>query len=239
MDLPNLPEKTREILANVISGLQQKLGENLYSCILYGSAVRGAYVDGTSDINLLLILNQSTPAAHREIAGILKQKIPIEPFVISRIGMERSFEAFAIKFCSIQRDYRVLHGEDPLANLMIDGTILHFLSEQAIRNLRLRTVRAYITLGQNRRHYLERIIGLVPQIFIDISTALRVKGHTIEGDFAERIPVMAEQLGDAASVLSDLLVIKQKKPNLTDGELFQLHSRVFTLLDTTISWMSA
>jgi len=48
--------------------LVQTLGENLHSCILYGSVVRGEMVDKVSDINLLIVLTESTPAAHSAIA---------------------------------------------------------------------------------------------------------------------------------------------------------------------------
>ncbi len=238
MELPNLPPTARETLAGVLSDLREKLGENLYSCILYGSAVRDNFIDGVSDLNLLIILNESTPAAHREIAKILRRKVKVAPFVISRIGMERSFEAFAIKFCSIRRHYRVLHGEDPLQNLTIDEKILHFLTEQALRNLRLRVVRAHITLSHDRQRYLEYLVGIVPQVFTDITTALRVRGIAVEEGFAGRVSLLTEHLGDSALVLKDLLALREKRVMLTDGELFQLHSKLFTLLDRTLAWLS-
>lgn len=235
MELTNLPPKSRKIVAEVVSDLRTKLGDNLFSCILYGSAVRGSFIAASSDINLLIILNESTPAAHREISRILKRGVRIEPFVICRVGMERSFEAFAIKFCSIKRHYQVLYGEDPLCDLAIDEKILHFLTEQSIRNLRLRVVRAYITLSHDRQRYLDYIIRVAPQLFTDIGTAFRARGFVVADDFADRIPLIIEQLGDSASVLSDLLGLKVKRPTLSDHELFQLHNRVFTLLDKTYS----
>ena len=238
MELPNLPLKSVGILNEVTTGLRDKLGDNLYSLILYGSAVRGSFDVRSSDFNLLIILNESTPAAHREIARLLKARIRVEPFVISRIGMQKSFEAFAIKFCSIQRHYRVLHGEDPLRDLVIDEKILHFLTEQALRNLRLRSVRAYIQWGSERKRYMEYVVGIVPQIFTDIGSAFRVRGFSVEERFAQRIPLFTQHLGEAATVLEDLLVIKEKKISLSEKELFNLHEKLFTLLDQSITWLS-
>jgi predicted nucleotidyltransferase len=238
MKMPSLPSAPREILTDVVAELRAKLGENLYSCILYGSAVRGSFVVGSSNLNLLIILNYSTPAAHREIAGILQRNVGIEPFIISRIGMERSFEAFAIKFCSIKRNYQLLYGEDPLRDLIIDEKILRFLIEQALRNLRLRGVRAYIRLGQERQQYIRYLVRIVPQTFTNISAALRVKGIPVEGVFASRIPLFTEHLGGHAQVLKDLLALKEQKIALSDEELFQVHSKLFTLLDKTIAWLS-
>jgi predicted nucleotidyltransferase len=238
MELSNLPDSYWEILTSVVSGLRKTLGKNLYSCILYGSAVRSSFVAGSSDLNLLIILNESTPAAHREISRILKRKVRIEPFVICRVGMEKSFDAFAIKFCSIKRHYQVLHGEDPLSDLVIDEKILYFVTEQALRNLRLRTVRAYINQSHDRQRYLGYLAQITPQVFTDIGTALRVRGFPVEKNFADRIPLLTEHLGDSAQVLKDLLDLKKKKVMLSEEELFLLHSKLFTLLDQTISWLS-
>jgi predicted nucleotidyltransferase len=238
VELPNLPVKAGITLTEVVTRLCKKLGDNLYSCILYGSAVRGSFNPQNSDLNVLIILNESTPDAHREISRILNTKIRIEPFVISRIGMERSFEAFAIKFCSIQRHYRVLFGEDPLHDLVIDERILNFLTEQSLRNLRLRVVRAYIHLSSERKRYIDYINQIMPQVFTDIGTAFRVRGFPVMEGFSERIPLVREQLGDAANVLEDLLALKGRKMALSDRDIFRLHEKLFTLLDRTVTWLS-
>src|ERR1022692_4512097 len=47
-------------LDQAVNALRTELGKNLYSCCVYGSAVRGNSIEGVSDINLLIILNQST-----------------------------------------------------------------------------------------------------------------------------------------------------------------------------------
>lgn len=168
---------------------------------------------------------------------ILKNRNEIQPFVIARNGMERSFEAFAIKFCSIRRHYLVLHGHDPLADLVIDEKTLHFLTEQALRNLRLRTVHAYISRGYSRKGYLDYVVRIVPQVFTDIGTAFRVRGIEIPQDFNARIPILSDHLGDSALILEDLLKLKDRRKVLNDAELFQLHSRLFALLDAVVTWM--
>src|SRR5688572_11881374 len=94
-----------------VRALIQGLGENLHSCILYGSAVRGDLLPRTSDVNLLIVLEHSTPDAHRLIAEIIRGGAErVQPFVLGRRGLERSQRVFAIKFRSIKRNYRVLHG---------------------------------------------------------------------------------------------------------------------------------
>lgn len=122
------------VLSRAVDELKAKLGGGLYSCCLYGSTVRGNAIDGVSDLNLLLVLNDPTEASHQSIAQVLKSYPQIDPFILDRRGFERSVRAFATKFASIRRNYRVLHGKDPLAEMKVDLTLERFLCEQAVRN---------------------------------------------------------------------------------------------------------
>jgi len=104
MDLPQpLPK-----LDESVEALKRTLGDNLHSCLLYGSAVRGGR-SGNSDIDLLIVLVKSTPEAHVAIRGLLSP--PLDPFILGLEGLERSLQAFALKFLSIRRNYRVLCGK--------------------------------------------------------------------------------------------------------------------------------
>ena len=56
------------IVGSLISDLDQSLAGR-YSAVLYGSAARGDWVAGVSDINLLLVLEDSSPASLRGLTG--------------------------------------------------------------------------------------------------------------------------------------------------------------------------
>src|ERR1044071_1503435 len=124
-----LPEHVQQVLNQIVPSLKSLLQDNLHSCILYGSANRGDLVPRLSDINLLIVLGESTPQAHAAIAETLRPHECISPFVLGLVGLERSLRAFAIKFRSIRRNYRVLHGTDFLANWSVDEELVRFLCE--------------------------------------------------------------------------------------------------------------
>ena len=56
-----LPQAQEKALAEIVEMLNLELRENFRTCLLYGSAVRGNWVSGVSDINLLIVLQESTP----------------------------------------------------------------------------------------------------------------------------------------------------------------------------------
>lgn len=232
-----LPPAYRAIIEHLIAKLPIVLGKNLYSFVLYGSAVRGDIISGVSDINILLILNESTPEAHVAIAECMRRESKIDPFIITRRGMERSIESFALKFRSIKRDYHVLFGEDPFKELDIKSDTLRFLCEQALRNLRLRTVRAYVLFGDDGAQYLKFLHNVDAKLFIDLSEALRLQGTEIPHEFSDRIAILADGFNVDGSILKDMLTLKSRKTRLSKGEIYNFHSRLFRLLDQAVHWM--
>ena len=219
-------------------GLRTELGDNLYACCLYGSAVRGNSVEGVSDLNLLIVLQESAPAAHAAIARVIGADPLIDPFILGRRGLARSARAFAPKFASIRRNYRVLYGADPLVDFQVDPALEKFLCEQALRNLRLRLIYSFVTRQRHKSYdrFLQRnITGL----FVNFSEALRLHGVTVPVAFEARIPLFEQQFKVAGQCLRDLLAWKKAPPKLNEAEVVLWHERIFPVIDAVLTWMEA
>jgi predicted nucleotidyltransferase len=224
----------------IVRALVASLGENLHTCILYGSAVRGDLLPRASDLNLLIVLEHSTPDAHRAIADVVRNAPRVvEPFVLGREGLERSRRVFAIKFRSIKRNYRALHGADVLAAFDAAPNLLRFLCEQSLRNLRLRHAHAYITFGHRRERFTRYATRSLAGVHTALSELLRSEGIEIPADHAQRLPVLERTFGPIVSVLQDLRALKQSGRTMTAAEVDAYHGRLFTLLDVATAWMEA
>ena len=228
--------KLQGILDQAAGALRAELGDNLFSCCVYGSAVRGNAIEGVSDINLLIILNQSTAAAHEAVARAIGGQPLIDPFVLGRRGFERSVRAFAPKFASIRRNYHVLHGADPLADMKVDATLEKFLCEQAVRNLRLRLVYSFVTRQQHRA-YDKFVVRNVTGMFVQFCEALRLNGVTIPTVFDARVPVLEKEFNIDGEVLRDLLALKKSPRKFSDGEAVAWHKKLFPVVDAVLGWM--
>ncbi len=228
--------KLQDTLDQAVNALRRELGDNLFSCCVYGSAVRGNSIEGVSDINLLVILNQSTAAAHQAVARAIGEQKIIDPFVLARRGFERSVRAFATKFASIQRNYRVLFGADPLAGLKVDAELEKFLCEQSIRNLRLRLVYAFITRQQNKS-YDKFVMRNVTGMFVQFSEALRLSGTAMPPTFEARIAILEREYKIDGQVLRDLLALKKSPRRFTEDEAVAWHDRLFPVVDAVLAWI--
>ncbi len=228
--------KLESVLLETVAALKSALGDNLYSCSLYGSAVRGNAIEGVSDLNLLIVLNASTPAAHEALARVLADRPQIDPFILARPGFARSVRAFATKFASIRRHHRVLHGADPFGAMPVDPQLERFLCEQASRNLRLRLVYSFVTRSRHKG-YDRFLRAAITPIFVQFSEALRLEGVTIPADFAERIPLFEREFQIDGQVLRDLLALKRAPQRLSDSEVARWHERIFPVIDAGLRWI--
>ena len=228
--------KLQGTLDQAVDALRSELGDNLYSCCVYGSAVRGNAIEGVSDVNLLIILNQSTAAAHLAVSRALGGQTQIDPFVLARRGFERSVRAFATKFASIRRNYRVLHGADPLVKLDVDAELEKFLCEQAIRNLRLRLVYSFITRQQNKA-YDKFLVRNITGMFVQFSEALRLNGIILPAAFESRIPILEREYKIDGQVIRDLLALKKTPRRFSEPEAVAWHERLFPVVDAVLAWI--
>lgn len=228
--------ETEFALGQAIEKLKTGLGDNLYSCCLYGSAVRGNAIEGISDLNLLIVLNKSNSEAHEAVARALDAHPQIDPFVLARRGFARSARAFAPKFSSIKRHHRVLHGADPLAELTVDPKLERFLCEQAVRNLRLRLVYAFVT-RRRQRSYDRFVVRNATAMFVQLSEALRLNSVAVPIDFEARIPVFEREFQLDCAVLYDLLALKRAPHRFSEADAVDWHRRLFPVVDAVLRWI--
>jgi predicted nucleotidyltransferase len=212
------------------------LGNELVSCCVYGSTVRGDADEKTSDVNLLIILRNSTGAAHEAIAEVLRKHKRVTPFVLGINGLKRSVRAFAAKFSSILRNYKLLIGEDVLAGIKIEPSVERFLCEQALRNIRLRL--GFVYIRRSRSGAYVRFLGSsVPAIFTYSGEALRLEGFDVPKRFEDRIPLMEKEFKANGTLLVQLLQVRLRPPKLSNDEEQLLHGQSIDLIHSIIDWI--
>ncbi|MDB6108672.1 MAG: hypothetical protein JWR69_422 [Pedosphaera sp.] len=231
-------KQLQSTLDQIVSSLKGALGDNLYSCCVYGSAVRGDAIEGVSDINLLILLNDSNPEAHVAIGKAIGKDPQIDPFILGRKGFERSVRAFAPKFVSIRRNYRVVFGADPLKEIKVEPELERFLCEQALRNLRLRLAHAFITREQSRRYPFVLARCCTP-LLLRLSEVLRLNGRELAREMPARIPMLAQEFGIEEALLRDLVAFKRNPQKLSDQEMVAWHKRLFPAVDKALAWVEA
>jgi predicted nucleotidyltransferase len=141
--LQDLPLDVRETLRSYLTDVTALFGPSLEAIILYGSAARGEYLPGRSNINLLLLLAKHDVGAlqryGKEHRRWSKERIVV-PLFLTEEELRSSASLFALEYFEIKEQHVLLAGRDPFPSLAIDLRNLLGQCEQEIRGnlLRLR-----------------------------------------------------------------------------------------------------
>ena len=139
----------RESVARVVDPFlneaDQALGQG-YIAVLYGSAARGDYIPGRSNINLMLLLDQVTPSTLRSLGRAFlgwRKGSHEPPLLLSRAEWTRATDAFPIEITDMRTSYQVLRGSDPLQGANVEPTDLRKALEREFRGKLLRLRQGY------------------------------------------------------------------------------------------------
>ena len=221
------PKNVREGLERFCNQMRDSLGEQLVSVILYGGLAKGEYAPTSSDVNVMLVVNDVTVEELDKAASPVRQGMRdfgLTVMVMSENGLRRSTDVFPIKFMDMQRHHRVLWGKDVLADLPIANDHLRLRCEQEIKNLLLRLRQFYL----QRRHRTELIESTLNRAVSSFLTSLNVlvllkTGHAPTGKSA-----IAEAAGRELEVdekpLQEVLGLKSGKYRPDSADLNRLYN---------------
>jgi predicted nucleotidyltransferase len=194
----------REAAADVSHRLAAAFGARLRSVLLYGSAARGEYVPGRSDLNVLVLLDAIEPAQLAAAAPQCREVLERHgalPLLMSRGDWARASDAFAIEVADMQDAHVVLHGEDPVGELSIDASALRLQAERELRGKLIRLHTAMLLAGDDAERLGELLVAALPAVATYLRAALRLAGRGVPGDMAGVLRDAAALVGVAAEPL--------------------------------------
>jgi predicted nucleotidyltransferase len=165
-----------------------------YSSVLYGSAARGDFIPGRSDINLMLVLDELTSPILRSLSSAFtawRKSVPEPPLVLSRTEWSRATDAFPIEITDMRLSYQVLRGSDPLDGVQVDRTDLRKALEREFRGKLLRLRQGYSTYAPDPAALGSLGLQSAATILVLLRGLLTVIGKPV--------PVEATEVGRAAA----------------------------------------
>jgi hypothetical protein len=145
--IDGLPDETQRLLRSYVKDVTQAYGQQLESVLLYGSAVRGEFLPGRSNLNILLFVSSYDVACLKIYAGLHKKwskEQVVAPLFLTRADLQASAFVFPLEYQDIQECHRLLWGQDPFIGFKVDqrhlaGEVLQALRGNLVR-LRQRLV---------------------------------------------------------------------------------------------------
>ena len=171
--------KPAEALARELAELY---GDALRSVTLYGSAARGEYREGLSDLNVLVVLADTQPLTVRRASGLARRWVEggnPPPLLISEQELARSLDVFPIEYADIQHSHRILHGDDPFHSLRIDRQHLRLQCEHELKGKQIRLRESYLLAAEDPAALGELLVRSVSTFLVLFRTVLRVAGLAV------------------------------------------------------------
>lgn len=142
-----LPEAISQRLNELASTLAGTLGDNLSALLVFGSAIRGGWREGSSDVDLVLVLEDPSRDALLSIANTLtvaRTAFRFEAVILGADEIPRAADVFPLFYDDIKSCHALLHGEDPFASLTISDQFRRLRIEQELREMQIRLRRAVV-----------------------------------------------------------------------------------------------
>lgn len=134
-------------LRGLIAGLEAALGPRLRSVVLYGSAARGEQPARSIAMNLLVVTDRLDAETLDAMRPALRQwtraRQPLPRFFTPELIAE-SADVFPIEFHDIRSHGALMHGEDPLAGIVLRRDHLRLQYEREMREKLMRLREGYL-----------------------------------------------------------------------------------------------
>ncbi len=174
--------KISDKLKNNISDFVQRLNgiyqQNLVSVILYGSAASGEFIDKHSNLNLLVVLQNTDLEALKMASGIINKFPMINPLFLTENYINSSTDIFPIEFLDMQENYSVLYGKDVLKSINIDTCHLKFQCEQELKSKLINLRQLYLSANKDKDGLKILLFRSANSVLHILRNVLRIKGKT-------------------------------------------------------------
>jgi len=186
-------------LSELVKRLKEFAATNLECVILFGSAARGDFRAGHSDLNVACILHSLTVEELGRLANVVKwwcaeQKEPA-PLFFTRDELRQAAEVFAIEILDMKHGRRVLYGADVVADIEVPMNLHRVQVEHDLRTTVLKLRQHYLRAPGNSKE----LAPILKKSFSGVLTLLR---HTII-TFGEEPPLAAHDIIARVAALTD------------------------------------
>jgi len=148
--IEGLPDDTQRLLRTYAKEVIGAFGEQLEGMLLYGSAVRGEFIPGRSNLNILLLVSSYDSAVLKQYSELhrrwSKEQIVV-PLFLTEEELRMSAAVFPLEFLEIQEQHRVLGGRDPFIGFHVKTDRLREAVIQGFTSQLLRLRQRYVEGG--------------------------------------------------------------------------------------------
>ncbi len=194
-----LQEDTHTPLRGFLRTIKKHESLTAEAILVYGSAARGEFLQGYSNINVLIVLERITQPLLQQWSGIQKQWARegiVAPLFLTYTDLQQSSDVFPLEFLDIKECHVLLEGRDPFPELHVSSTHLFLQCRQEVHANILRVRQGYVE-GWGR---VEAIQTLLPLSLTSLLPCLRGLSRLLDRPANMKAPEMLHELNATLDV---------------------------------------
>jgi hypothetical protein len=243
--IDGLVEDIQKLLKSYVKDVVKTYGNELEGIILYGSAVRGEFLPGLSNLNVLLILSSYDLSVLKQYDSLHKRwskEHVVVPLFLTTADLKSASTAFPLEYQDILDCHRLLWGQDPFVGLKVDS---RYLAAEVVQGLRgnLFRLRQRLVEGRSTEEAITILLPLSITALLPVLRGLQrlldrpvvAHGEPLLKDIESHLEVDLSGLRDALALKRGHISPGQKEiPRLMDRYLESL-TRLVTTAEARIT----
>jgi hypothetical protein len=171
----------RKLADDFVSGLRRELGERMRSAALFGSAARGEWFAGLSDVNVLVLVDDIDAPLLARGAPVARGSVKrgVMPLLMEQEEWRRAADVFAIELADMRDAHVPLFGDDPVAHYAAENTNLRLQAERELRAKLLHLHAGMLLAGDDRKRLGHLFLRALPSFTTYLRAVLRLEGKPV------------------------------------------------------------
>jgi predicted nucleotidyltransferase len=227
-------KKLDDILEGFKRDVVEIFGNDLVSIILYGSAATNEYDRKRSDINTLVVLNETGIAdiwrVHPFLVKWRRKRIAC-PYFMTRSYIEASVDSFPIEFLNMRFSYQVLFGENVLKDLKFQKQDLRLQCERELKGKLLHLRQGIVLAGTHARDLRLLIVRSLATFTSIFRVLLYLKNKNMPKKKIDILTDSCETFGLSISLFKKLYSIRERKIKLNRKQLITIIKEYIAEID--------
>lgn len=229
-------------LDKLVEGLKDAFGNELESVILYGSAASNEFHSSHSDLNVLVVVKNSTfhkVGRASEIIRWWNRTGNPPPLFFTAHEISESNDVFPIEFSGMKEVHRVLLGKDVLTDLHIDHTHLRWECEHELRGKLLNLRSRYVLVKGDTQESATLLAQSISSFAVLFRHALHLVGRSVAGQKEDVFKAAAGEFEFDVTPFSEVLLFRRGEKKFTQAEMEPLFEKYFDAIQKVIEHVDA
>jgi len=223
--------------------LKTVFGKDLQAVLLVGSAARGDFIPGKSDVNTLVILSPAGMESLEQVNPILlrwrRQNVAV-PHFMTLDSLRRSLDSYPLEILDFKSFHRVIQGPDPLIEFIIPHPALRLQIEREARGKLLLLQQALALHAKHEKDLAEVLKRSLPAFSAIFQGILELRKLPIPAVRVHLFIQAAPIVGFGADVFQTIVQLRAGGgPKPGSGEIRALFKGLLREVEHLVAWVDS